>query len=48
MKIGEFFWGKKHGKLAHGKNLAPKTFLNDDMKIVLSSLWVLILLRGLS
>jgi hypothetical protein len=26
MEIGESFFGKKHGKLAHGKNLAPKIF----------------------
>jgi hypothetical protein len=26
MEIGEFFWGEKHGKLAHGQNLAHKIF----------------------
>jgi len=24
MEIGKYFFGKKHGKLAHLKNLAPK------------------------
>jgi hypothetical protein len=24
MKIDEYFFGKKHGKLAHGRNLSPK------------------------
>jgi len=31
MEIGESFFGKKHGKLAHGQNLAPKIFPRLDL-----------------
>jgi hypothetical protein len=30
MEIGKYFFGKKHGKLTHGQNLAPKIFPGND------------------
>jgi hypothetical protein len=30
MEIGESFFGKKHGKLAHGRNLAPKISMENN------------------
>jgi hypothetical protein len=26
MEIGEYLFGKKHGKIAHGRYIAPKIF----------------------
>ena len=30
MQNGEYFFGKKHVKLAHGRNFAPKIFPGDS------------------
>jgi hypothetical protein len=33
MEISESFFGKNHGKLAHGKNFASKIFLANNFTI---------------
>jgi hypothetical protein len=34
MEISKYFFGKKHGKLAHGRNLSPKVFPDDHSLIL--------------
>jgi hypothetical protein len=33
MEIGKSFFWKKHGKLPHGKNLAPKIFPDFEQQL---------------
>jgi hypothetical protein len=38
MAIGESFFGKRHGKLAHLRNLAPKIIYAGEASLVLDFL----------
>jgi hypothetical protein len=31
MEIGKSFFGKKHGKIAHGRYIAPKIFYDSTL-----------------